>query len=103
MMVNNELKTPNISEDLLSEIQNFAKEANLEKVVLFGSRAKKNNYKTSDIDLAVYGGDFDRFYWSIEEEINSLLSFDIIDMNNYVSEDLCNEIKQDGVVIYEKI
>ena len=35
----------------------------LRNIVLFGSRAKGNNTERSDIDMAVYGGDFDGFYW----------------------------------------
>ena len=34
----------------------------LRNIVLFGSRAKGNNTERSDIDMAVYGGDFDGFY-----------------------------------------
>ena len=54
------------------------------------------------MDLAVYGGDFDSFYWNIKENIHSLLSFDVVDMNSRVTEELKKEIERDGVVIYEK-
>ncbi len=74
----------------------------LRNIVLFGSRAKGNNTERSDIDMAVYGGDFDGFYWDIKEKVNSLLMFDIIQANSAISDDLKHEIEKDGVIIYEK-
>ena len=74
----------------------------LRNIVLFGSRAKGNNTERSDIDMAVYGGDFDGFYWDIKEKINSLLMFDIIQADSAISDDLKHEIEKDGVTIYEK-
>lgn len=74
----------------------------LRNIVLFGSRAKGNNTERSDIDMAVYGGDFDGFYWDIKEKINSILMFDIIQADSAISDDLKHEIEKDGVIIYEK-
>lgn len=74
----------------------------LRNIVLFGSRAKGNNTERSDIDMDVYGGDFDGFYWDIKEKINSLLMFDIIQADSAISDDLKHEIEKDGVIIYEK-
>lgn len=74
----------------------------LRNIVLFGSRAKGNNTERSDIDMAVYGGGFDGFYWDIKEKINSLLMFDIIQADSAISDDLKHEIEKDGVIIYEK-
>lgn len=74
----------------------------LRNIVLFSSRAKGNNTERSDIDMAVYGGDFDGFYWDIKEKINSLLMFDIIQADSAISDDLKHEIEKDGVIIYEK-
>lgn len=74
----------------------------LRNIVLFGSRAKGNNTERSDIDMAVYGGDFDGFYWDIKEKINSLLMFDIIQADSAISDDLKHKIEKDGVIIYEK-
>ena len=70
--------------------------------ILFGSRARGNNTERSDVDIAVYGGDFDSFYWDIKENIHSLLMFDVINADASISEELKKEIKKDGVVIYEK-
>ena len=91
-----------LSERLVGEICRFARSAGVEKIVLFGSRARGNNTERSDVDLAVYGGDFDSFYWDIKENIHSLLMFDVINADDSISEELKKEIKKDGVVIYEK-
>ena len=60
------------------------------------------NTERSDIDIAVYGGDFDGFYWDVKEKIHSLLMFDILQADTSISDELKQEIEKDGVVIYEK-
>ena len=92
----------NLPDRDIKEITAFAKENSIIKIVLFGSRARGDHTERSDVDLAVYGGDFDSFYWNIKENIHSLLSFDVVDMNSRVTEELKKEIERDGVVIYEK-
>ena len=92
----------NLPDRVIKEITVFAKENSIIKIVLFGSRARGDHTERSDVDLAVYGGDFDSFYWNIKENIHSLLSFDVVDMNSSVTEELKKEIERDGVVIYEK-
>ena len=92
----------NLPDRVIKEITVFAKENSIVKIVLFGSRARGDHTERSDVDLAVYGGDFDSFYWNIKENIHSLLSFDVVDMNSRVTEELKKEIERDGVVIYEK-
>ena len=88
---------------LKDDIALFAENNSVDKVVLFGSRARGTNTERSDVDLAVYGGDFDSFYWSITDNVNSLLSFDIVNADKNISDELKREIARDGIVIYEKI
>lgn len=92
----------NLPERVEREIVMFAGKHSVTKVVLFGSRARGSNTERSDVDIAVYGGDFDEFYWDIKENVHSLLMFDVIDMDSGISEELKKEIERDGVVIYEK-
>ena len=47
-----------LPERLVNEISRFAKKSGIRKIILFGSRAKRKKKKRSDIDIAVYGGDF---------------------------------------------
>ena len=92
----------NLPDRVLRELSYFAQKHSINRIVLFGSRARGTNTERSDIDIAVYGGDFDSFYWAVKEKTNSLLMFDIIQADSSVSDDLKKEIQKDGVVIYEK-
>lgn len=91
-----------LSERLAGEISRFARSAGVEKIVLFGSRARGNNTERSDVDLAVYGGDFDSFFWNIKENVHSLLMFDLVNVDEGISRDLEEEIERDGIALYEK-
>lgn len=92
----------NLPERVLKDITDFARKYDVESVVLFGSRARGTQNERSDIDIAVSGGDFNSFYWDIKENVHSLLSFDIVELDLGVSEELKKEIETYGVVIYEK-
>ena len=84
------------------KLQCLQKKHSIQKVILFGSRARGTHRERSDIDIAVYGGNFDSFYWDIKENVHSLLIFDIVEADGDISEELREEIVKDGVVIYEK-
>ena len=92
----------NLPDRVLRELSFFAQEHSVTKIILFGSRARGTNTERSDIDIAVYGGDFDGFYWDVKEKIHSLLMFDILQADTSISDELKLEIEKDGVVIYEK-
>lgn len=93
----------NIPERVLKDIAVFAIKHDIQKIVLFGSRARGTHRERSDIDIAVSGGDADAFYWDIKENVHSLLSFDIVDLDSGASEDLKKEIEKDGVILYGKV
>ncbi len=92
----------NIPDRVLREIRFFAGKYDIDKIILFGSRARGTHAERSDIDIAVCGGDFDAFYWSIKEKTHSLLCFDVVDYNRSAGDELKKEIMGDGIVIYEK-
>lgn len=92
----------NIPDRVVKDITLFARKHEVRKVILFGSRARGTHTERSDIDIAVNGGDFDSFYWEIRENIHSLLTFDIVDLDSGVSDKLKKEIEKDGVIIYEE-
>ena len=60
------------------------------------------NTERSDVDIAIYGADFDSFYWDVKENIHSLLMFDVVHADASIPDELKKEIEKDGVVIYEK-
>ena len=92
----------NIPNRVLKDLCALAKENNISKIILFGSRARGTNTERSDIDIAVSGGNFENFYWQVMENIHSLLTFDIIELDKGISEELQLELDNEGVVIYEK-
>lgn len=92
----------NLPDRVLREFSYFAQKYSIEKIILFGSRARGTNAERSDIDIAVYGGDFDHFYQDVKEKVHSLLMFDIVQADVAVSDELKQEIERDGVIIYEK-
>ena len=92
----------NLPDRVLRELSYFAQKYSIEKIILFGSRARGTNTERSDIDIAVYGGDFDDFYWDVKEKVHSLLMFDIVQADAAISDELKQEIGRDGVTIYEK-
>ena len=61
MDVNSTFEKTGIKCKVLQEIIQLAKKNCVEKVILFGSRARGDFRRTSDIDIAVTGGDFARF------------------------------------------
>lgn len=92
----------NLSDRILRELSSFARKYSITKIILFGSRARGTNTERSDIDIAVYGGDFDGFYWEVKENTHSLLMFDIVQADAAISDELKQEIEKDGITIYEK-
>ncbi|MCI9442500.1 MAG: nucleotidyltransferase domain-containing protein [Ruminococcus sp.] len=92
-----------LDEHIKKEIIALAQEYGIKKVVLFGSRARGTNRERSDIDLAVSGGDITRFSVNIDEEIRTLLMFDVVDLDAPVQPALREEISRDGVVLYEEV
>lgn len=88
---------------VLHEIIQIAKDNDVEKVILFGSRARGDFKERSDIDLAFYGGHSSRFILSVDEETSTLLEFDIVDLRKPVQTELLESVEREGVVIYEKV
>ena len=95
--------TSGIKKTVFEEIRRLAEDYGVKKVILFGSRARGDYHKKSDIDLAVCGGDTNRFTLAVDEETSTLLMYDIVDLSLPVQEELKDRIYQEGIVIYEKI
>ena len=92
-----------LSETLKVEIIDLALQCQLDRVILFGSRSRGDNRERSDIYLAIQGGDTVAFAASADEDIPTLLMFDVVDLDKPVQSELLEEIRKDGVVIYEKV
>ena len=92
-----------LKKELLGQIQAIAEKNGVEKVILFGSRARGDHNRTSDIDLAVSGGNAAGFAADIEEETATHLEYDIVDLAKPVNRDLLESIRKEGKVLYEKV
>lgn len=92
-----------IREQVIREICEIAKKYKVEKVILFGSRARGDFHRASDINLAVKGGDFANFSLDVDEETSTLLMFDFVDLNQSIQQELRENIEREGKIIYEKI
>ena len=95
----------NLREEIRQQIIALAEEFKLEKVILFGSRARGDNRERSDIDLAIAGelANCIEFSLAAEEEISTLLMFDFVIIDKTLSPELQAAIEKDGVILYEKV
>lgn len=92
-----------LSDKVINSIIDIGKNCGIKKIILFGSRARGDYRERSDIDLAVCGGNPDKFHLDVEEDVPTLLKFDVINMDKPVQKELLESITNEGVVIYEKI
>lgn len=92
-----------ISEEVMAEICSLAEKYGIQKVILFGSRARGDYRQRSDIDLAVSGGDFVHFSIDVDELTSTLLMYDIVNLDRSVQQELRDSIQNEGITIYEKI
>ena len=95
-----------IRDNLFNELLNLFKKENIDKVILFGSRARNDYKNNSDIDLAIIfnSNDNDNYIKLLTklEELNTLFKFDVIDYNKITNATLKQEIDKDGITIYQK-
>lgn len=92
-----------IRDVVLKQIRDLAAQYGLSKVILFGSRARGDFKERSDIDLAVSGGDISGFALAVDEETDTLLQYDVVNLDSRVDEALLKNIEKDGKVLYEKV
>jgi nucleotidyltransferase substrate binding protein (TIGR01987 family) len=92
---------------ILKQIELIGKKyKEIEKIILFGSRARKTNHSKSDYDIAVItkNNSFAHklsFYNDIDE-IDSLYKIDVVIVDSSIDTELEKNIKKDGVVILDK-
>lgn len=91
---------------VLMEIKKIAIKYEIEKVVLFGSRARGDNSKVSDYDIAVFGKDLSSIDKALLcadiDEIHTLKKIDVVFVNKDLNDKLIRNINKEGVIIYEQ-
>lgn len=83
-------------DDVIRKAADICREHRAKKVILYGSRAKGTASKHSDIDIAVVGADdFDKLVEKVEE-LPTLYSIDLLNMDTCKNDLLLEDIKQYG-------
>jgi predicted nucleotidyltransferase len=96
-----------LKDDTIKQINGvFAKYPQIEKAILYGSRAKGDFKRGSDIDLTLFGDGLNLFMVNkILIELDELLlayTFDISIFQQISNTDLIQHIERVGVVFYER-
>jgi predicted nucleotidyltransferase len=95
-----------LSDTVIKELQDvFRRYANIEKVLIFGSRSKGNYRAGSDIDLAVIGKDIDynqllNILCEIDD-LELLYSVDLLDYQKKKGTPIGDHIDRVGQIFYE--
>lgn len=94
-------------EDIDYIVSNITRFNEIEKAVIFGSRAKGTHKPGSDIDIAIFGDNitFDTIsalHSVLEEESPLPYLFDIVDYTHLGHKELREHIDRVGKVIFEK-
>ena len=97
------MKEIGLKPQLISEIRALAQKYQLDRVILFGSRARGDYRETSDIDLASSGGNGERFALDVDEYTATLLKYDVVNLDGAVQQELRDAIDREGLVLYEKV
>lgn len=92
-----------IKKVVMEEICDLARKNHVKKVILFGSRARGDYQRASDIDLAVSGGDITSFALDVEEETSTPLKYDVVNLDRRIKTELLESIEKEGIVLYEEI
>ncbi len=96
-----------LKESYIQQIQFvFAEYPAIEKVILYGSRAKGNYRNGSDIDLTLVGQTLDfNLLLQIENKLDDLLlpyNIDLSILHKIENPDLIEHIERVGIIFYEK-
>ena len=84
------------AEEVIEEVADLCRQFQAKKVILYGSRAKGTARERSDIDIAVSG--VDNFELLVEkvEELPTLYSVDMVNMDTCKNQLLLEDIRQYG-------
>ena len=87
-------------EEVQEQIQNIVNKNNNYKFRLFGSRARGDYKKTSDIDIAIFENVEKEDEYRIRNEfdkLNIIYQIDLVFINAKIKKELLNSIIRDGV------
>jgi len=91
-----------LKEEVYNKILSIAKENKQYKFILFGSRARGNYKKESDIDIAIKGNIMTDDKYRIINEfdlINTIHKIDLVFIDEFTKKELVESINNEGVEI----
>ncbi len=92
-------------DSVMEQIKEIAMKYKVEKILLFGSRGRGDHSLVSDYDIAVFEKELsplDKACFCADiEEIDTLKKVDIVFVHESFTDELMENIKRDGVTIYE--
>lgn len=94
-----------LDEGLIQSIRKIGQIYAIDKIVIFGSRARGDHKPASDIDLAVsLLPEFNSRgrMTSDMDDLNTLLKIDLVFINERIDPKLLENIEREGVVLYER-
>lgn len=88
-------------------LEALSKFPEIEKAVIFGSRAMGNHKKGSDIDIAIFGKDINfettsRLHGQLNEILPIPYFSDVVNFNTIDNKELKNHILEKGIIFYRK-
>ncbi len=96
-----------LSDEVINDVcKVFSKHSNIQKVLIFGSRAKGNYGEGSDIDLAAIGENIS-FNQLMDiniqiEDLGLLYKVDVVDYNKNIGTPIGDHIDRVGIIFYDK-
>ena len=96
-----------IEKEILDKIiEIFKKYKQVKKACIFGSRARGDYRRGSDVDICIWlEEESENPIYKIQnelEEVNTILLFDVVAFNSITKESLKESIIKEGVIIYER-
>ena len=95
-----------MKDNVLEQIKEIAAKYKIDKMVLFGSRARGDHSPVSDYDIAVFEkglSPIDKALLSSDiEDISTLKKIDMVFIDDNITEAFLDNITKEGVVIYEQ-
>ena len=94
-----------LKDSIIIKMKNvLSKYDEIEKALIFGSRARGNYKKTSDIDIAIFSDNITSTRLNLLrndfDELDIIYTVDVVDFYKISKEELKNNIINDGIVIF---
>ena len=89
----------------IKQVKQLAYRYGVQKLVLFGSRARSDHHARGDYDFAVWGctpQQRAQFSDAVENDLASLYSVDLVFVSEHTAAALLQNIKKDGICLLDR-